>query len=87
MQPFGETTLGNFGLVIIPFLVAISNFGSLVGTVFTGSRVTFTAARDGLLPEFLSGIHRDFKTPLPAIFMLVMFITKIIMASIIIMTL
>lgn len=68
--PFGEATLGKAGLVIIPLLVAVSNFGSLVGTLFTGSRITFSAARDGLLPEFLSGIQKNFKTPLPATLML-----------------
>ncbi len=64
--------MGKAGLVIIPLLVAVSNFGSLVGTLFTGSRITFSAARDGLLPEFLSGIQKNFKTPLPATLMLVL---------------
>ena len=31
------------------------------------SRLKLVAARDGLLPTFLSGIHNDFCTPLPAI--------------------
>ena len=30
-------------------------------------RLKLVAARDGLLPTFLSGIHNDFYTPLPAI--------------------
>lgn len=71
MQPFGEVTLGKAALLIIPMLVAVSIFGSMVGTMFTGSRITFSAARDGLLPHFLSGIHKDFKTPLPAIIVIV----------------
>ena len=31
------------------------------------SRVKFAAARDGLLPSFLSGVHNTYHTPLPAI--------------------
>ena len=31
------------------------------------SRVKFVAARDGLLPSFLSGVHNTYHTPLPAI--------------------
>ena len=30
-------------------------------------RVKFVAARDGLLPSFLSGVHNKYRTPLPAI--------------------
>ena len=30
-------------------------------------RLKLVAARDGLLPTFLSGIHNDFYTPVPAI--------------------
>ena len=30
-------------------------------------RLKLVAARDGLLPSFLSGIHNDFYTPLPAV--------------------
>ena len=70
-QPFGEATLGKAGLVIIPLLVAVAIFGSLIGTVFTGSRITFSAARDGFLPDFMSGLHRSSKTPLPAVILLV----------------
>lgn len=35
-----------------------------ISTMF---RLKLVAARDGLLPSFLSGIHNDFYTPLPAI--------------------
>ena len=30
-------------------------------------RVKFVAARDGLLPSFLCGVHNTYRTPLPAI--------------------
>ena len=30
-------------------------------------RVKFVAARDGLLPSFLCGIHNTYNTPLPAV--------------------
>ena len=42
-----------------------------MGSMFTASRIVFSAARRGFLPEFLSGIHKDSKTPVAAIITLV----------------
>ena len=72
MQPFGNMTIGTAGLVIIPLLVSLSTFGAANGSVFSGSRVTFVAAREGHLPEFLSGTHAKSKTPIPAILLQVL---------------
>ena len=36
-------------------------------------RVKFVAARDGLLPSFLCGVHNKYRTPLPAIVVSVSF--------------
>ena len=60
-------TLGTAGLVIIPLLVSISTFGSANGSLYGGTRGAFVAAREGHLPEFLSGTHITAKTPVPAI--------------------
>ena len=67
---FGQNTLGVAGLVIIPLFVAISTFGSLNSSFFNGSRIILSSARDGLLPDALSGVHRTFKTPNLAVLLL-----------------
>ena len=65
--PFGKTTLGTAGLIIIPILVAISTFGTTVGSFFSQSRVILSSAREGLFPSALGGVHQTYKTPVPAI--------------------
>ena len=62
--PFGRATLGTAGLVIIPLLVAISTFGTANGNIFAGSRIMLSTARDGLLLDAFSGLHRSFQTPI-----------------------
>ena len=47
-------------------LVSIVTLGALMATMYSGPRVMFVAAREGALPEALSGIHNRFKTPAPA---------------------
>ena len=71
MQPFGEATLGKAGLVVIPIIVACSTFGSANGGIYTSSRSMFGAAKDRLLPDVLSGLHTQYRTPVPAIIYLV----------------
>ncbi len=63
MQQFGKATLGTPGLVIIPLIVSISTFGAANATVYNSSRVIFVGAREGVLPDFLSGLHATAKTP------------------------
>ena len=65
--------IGRIGLVIVPLLVSISTFSSANGTLFSSSRVVFVAAREGHLPEFLSGVHVTARTPIPAVLMQVSF--------------
>lgn len=52
-------------------MVALSTVGSVMATMFAGSRLMFVSARDGLFPQALSGLHRSFKTPVPAIMLMV----------------
>ena len=66
-QPFGAVTMGTAGLVVIPIMVGISVFGSSTSSLLAGSRVTFSAARDGFLPSVFSQLHATYRTPLPAI--------------------
>ncbi len=75
-QTFGEVALGRAGLVVVPFMVALSTFGASLSSVYTGSRLMFAAARDGLFPQALSGLHRTYKTPVPAIMLQVQILSK-----------
>ena len=56
---------------MIPILVAFSTFGAANGSIYISSRLIFGAARDSLLPDFLSGLHVKYKTPIPALIFLV----------------
>lgn len=53
--------------MIVSLLVSVSAFGSANGSLFSATRVVFVAAREGHLPDFLSGLHVTAKTPVPAI--------------------
>ena len=48
-------------------MVALSTSGASVGSVYAASRLTYVAGRDGMLPALFSGLHTDYKTPIPAI--------------------
>eukprot|EP00057_Strongylocentrotus_purpuratus_P006727 XP_011661201.1 PREDICTED: cystine/glutamate transporter [Strongylocentrotus purpuratus] len=63
---FGTKALGDWSWLIWLF-VALSAAGNLNGAVFGRTRTFFVAAREGLLPEFLSMIHINHLTPIPAI--------------------
>lgn len=58
-----DIALGDFGKLMIVAGVAISGFGLISGDVMITSRVPYAAARDGLLPKFLSTIHPRYATP------------------------
>lgn len=47
--------------------VALSTFGAANGTIFSSARVSFAAAREGNLPEILSYIHSNQRTPIPSL--------------------
>ena len=61
------TVLGDFGKLMIVIGAAISGFGLISGDVLNSSRLPYAAARDGLLPKFLSAIHPRYATPYVAI--------------------
>jgi amino acid transporter len=52
---------------MLVFAAAISAFGLISGDVMITSRLPYAAARDGLLPKFLSKIHPRYATPHVAI--------------------
>jgi APA family basic amino acid/polyamine antiporter len=55
--------LGPFGANFIALVAAISTFASLNGSILTGSRVPYAAARDGLLFRPLARVHPEWLTP------------------------
>ena len=57
--------------MVIPILVSFSTFGAANGSIYITSRLIFGAAREQLLPEFLSSLHTKFRTPVPALILLV----------------
>ncbi|XP_059209430.1 b(0,+)-type amino acid transporter 1-like [Centropristis striata] len=63
---WGNKVLGSWGW-IMSMAAALSAFGSLNGSFFTGSRVCFVAAREGHMPDILSMAHVHRLTPSPAL--------------------
>ncbi|KAM9340746.1 b(0,+)-type amino acid transporter 1 [Symphorus nematophorus] len=63
---WGNKVLGSWGW-IMSVAAALSAFGSLNGTFFSGGRVCFVAAREGHLPDILAMAHVHRLTPSPAL--------------------
>ncbi|XP_029349155.1 b(0,+)-type amino acid transporter 1 isoform X2 [Echeneis naucrates] len=63
---WGNKMLGSWGW-IMSVAAALSAFGSLNGTFFSGGRVCFVAAREGHMPDILSMAHVHRLTPSPAL--------------------
>ncbi|XP_036398922.1 b(0,+)-type amino acid transporter 1-like [Megalops cyprinoides] len=63
---WGNKVLGSWGWVM-SVAAAMSAFGSLNGTFFSGGRVCFVAAREGHMPDILSMAHVRHLTPSPAL--------------------
>ncbi|CAJ1074043.1 b(0%2C+)-type amino acid transporter 1 isoform X2 [Xyrichtys novacula] len=63
---WGNKVLGEWGW-IMSLAAALSAFGSLNGTFFSGGRVCFVAAREGHMPDILAMAHVRRLTPSPAL--------------------
>ncbi|XP_051941737.1 b(0,+)-type amino acid transporter 1-like isoform X1 [Hippocampus zosterae] len=63
---WGNKVFGSWGW-IMSLAAALSAFGSLNGTFFSGGRVCLVAAREGHLPDVLSMAHVHRLTPSPAL--------------------
>ncbi|KAM4543191.1 b(0,+)-type amino acid transporter 1 [Odontesthes bonariensis] len=63
---WGNKVFGSWGW-IMSVAAALSAFGSLNGTFFSGGRVCFVAAREGHMPDILSMAHVHRLTPSPAL--------------------
>jgi len=55
--------MGAAGVAFVSAAVMISTFGTLNGSVMTGSRILFAMAADGLLFRPIARVHPRFQTP------------------------
>jgi basic amino acid/polyamine antiporter, APA family len=62
-----DKLMGAAGVAFVSVAVMISTFGTLNGSVMTGSRILFTMAADGLLFKPVAIVDRRFQTPAVAI--------------------
>jgi len=62
-----QRLVGPAGVAFVGMVVMISTFGGLNGSMFTGPRVLFAMADDGMLFRALARVHPRFKTPSVAI--------------------
>jgi basic amino acid/polyamine antiporter, APA family len=64
-----DRLMGSVGVAFVSVAVMISTFGTLNGSVMTGSRVLFAMAADGLLFKPIAIVDRRFHTPGVAIWL------------------
>src|SRR5438876_11586585 len=64
-----QKLVGAVGVAFVSLAVMISTFGTLNGSVMTGSRVLFATAADGLLFKPIARVDRRFQTPGVAIWL------------------
>ena len=64
-----DKLMGAAGVAFVSVAVMISAFGTLNGSVLTGSRILFTMAADGLLFRPVAVVDRRFQTPSVAIWL------------------
>ena len=62
-----DKLVGAAGVAFVSVAVMISTFGTLNGSVMTGSRVLFAMADDGLLFKPIASVDQKFQTPSVAI--------------------
>ena len=63
---FIEKSLGKGFTFIVPMLCVLFGFSAINSAICLTSRTLLSAAREGHFPEPLSYIHRDRRTPIPA---------------------
>jgi basic amino acid/polyamine antiporter, APA family len=62
-----DKLMGATGVAFVAGAVMVSTFGTLNGSVMTGSRILFAMAADGLLFKPIAVVHPRFQTPTVAI--------------------
>jgi APA family basic amino acid/polyamine antiporter len=64
-----DRVIGPVGVTFVSIAVMISTFGTLNGSVMTGSRILFATAADGLLFKPIAHVDRKYQTPGVAIWL------------------
>ena len=64
-----DRVMGPIGVAFVSIAVMVSTFGTLNGSVMTGSRILFATAADGLLFKPIAHVDRRFQTPSVAIWL------------------
>jgi APA family basic amino acid/polyamine antiporter len=59
--------LGPAGASFIAIAVILSTFGANNGYIFTGARIYYAMAKEGVFFKSLSSIHPNYKTPIPSL--------------------
>jgi amino acid transporter len=59
--------LGKYFQWLLPTAVALSTFGAATGSLFSGARLNFVAAREGFLVKLLAMVNVKRQTPEPSI--------------------
>ena len=62
-----SVTVGAAGAQLVAAAIVISTLGANNGIVLTAARIPYAMARDGLLPQWLGGVHPRFLTPVPSL--------------------
>jgi amino acid transporter len=62
-----QRVIGTGGVAFVGLVVMISTFGGLNGSMFTGPRILFAMADDGMLFRVLARVHHRYRTPSVAI--------------------
>ena len=59
--------LGPRVAAVLSGVILVSILGALNGSILSGARIPYAAARDGLAPQFLGHVHASFRTPVAAL--------------------
>lgn len=70
---FVRSTWGRGMAAAMPFVIALTVFGTTCSGLFTSSRIFFAASRQGHLPSFMSYVNVNSSVPVPAILVRTLF--------------
>jgi basic amino acid/polyamine antiporter, APA family len=75
-----SAVIGPWGAALVSAVMALSIFVALNGTVMSGARVPFAAARDGLFFRGMGDIHPRFQSPSTSLFVQALLTTGLLLA-------
>jgi len=75
-----QAVTGHWGAALVSIVMALSIFVTLNGTVMSGARVPFAAARDGLFFRRMGDIHPRFQSPSTSLIVQALLTTALLLA-------